>query len=235
MDRFDRKDLEAYFQELTMLKQTSTMDEYVTEFQRLAVMVSDVSDKRLTFFFIEGLSNSFSGLVRALEPTTLEDAIWKALSLEDSTKKGKVVIKNAPAGQPKKPFIKANPPPKVPPIGPHGMSRNKLRKKDLCYYCNEKWNNQHRCQGSGQVYYIEVVSDDEADIEEGVNEEDNPEEQQGLAIEESLTGSTLATLSGTPRYHSLRVRGVLQGQRVTVLINSGATHNFIDKRIVAKL
>lgn len=50
----------------------------------------------------------------------------------------------------------------------------------------------------GQVYYIEVVSDDEADTEEGVNEEDTLEEQQGLTIEESPIGSTFATLSGTP-------------------------------------
>lgn len=121
VDRFDRKDPEAYFQELTRLKQSGTMDEYVFEFQRLAVMVLDVSDKRLTFFFIEGLSDSFHGLVRALEPTTLEDAIWKALSLEDSTKKGKAIIKGAPVGQPKKPFIKANP---LPKISPHRSTRH---------------------------------------------------------------------------------------------------------------
>lgn len=48
-------------------------------------------------------------------------------------------------------------------------------------------------------------------------------------------GGTLAALLGAPRYRSLRVRGILQGQRVTVLIYSGATHNFIDKRTVDKI
>jgi hypothetical protein len=209
------------------------MEEYVSKFQRLVVMVLDVSDKRL-MFFIEGLPDSFRGLVRALEPA-LEEAIRKALSLEDFTKKGKTIVKNTPTGPPKKPFIKANPPPKGPPKGPHGMSRSELRKKGLCYYCNEKWDKQHRCQGRGQVYYIEVISDDEAEVEEGINEEDTSGEYQELVVEGSPIGGMLATLLGAPRYHSLLVRGVLRGQKVMVLIDSGATHNFIDKRIVAKL
>ena len=37
-----------------------------------------------------------------------------------------------------------------------------------------------------------------------------------------------------PRFHTLRVRGVVQGHRVGVLIDGGATHNFIDSAWVAK-
>ena len=36
------------------------------------------------------------------------------------------------------------------------------------------------------------------------------------------------------RFHTLRVRGVVQGHRVGVLIYGGATHNFIDSTWVAK-
>jgi hypothetical protein len=45
---------------------------------------------------------------------------------------------------------------------------------------------------------------------------------------------TIATLSGTPRFYTFRVKGVLQGQRVTNLIDGGATLNFIDVAFVAK-
>ena len=41
-------------------------------------------------------------------------------------------------------------------------------------------------------------------------------------------------LSGVPRFHTLRVRGVVQDHRVGVLIDGGATHNFIDAAWVAK-
>ena len=56
--------------------------------------------------------------------------------------------------------------------------------------------------------------------------------------EESLQGETpggvIATLSGVPRFHTLRVRGVVQGHMVGVLIDGGTTHNFIDAAWVAR-
>ena len=33
---------------------------------------------------------------------------------------------------------------------------------------------------------------------------------------------------------TLRVRGTIRGQRVSVLVNSGATHNFIDAQMVER-
>jgi hypothetical protein len=38
----------------------------------------------------------------------------------------------------------------------------------------------------------------------------------------------MASMLGFPRYHTFRVRGVLQGHKVTILIDGGASHNFID-------
>jgi hypothetical protein len=35
-------------------------------------------------------------------------------------------------------------------------------------------------------------------------------------------------------YYTFRIRGIMQGQRVTMLINGGATHNFIDSTLVTK-
>ena len=42
----------------------------------------------------------------------------------------------------------------------------------------------------------------------------------------------MESMLGPPRYHTFRVRGVLQGHKVTVLIDSGASHNFIDASLV---
>ena len=41
-------------------------------------------------------------------------------------------------------------------------------------------------------------------------------------------------LSRVPRFHTLRVRGIVQGHRVGALIDGGETHNFIDAAWVAK-
>ena len=45
-------------------------------------------------------------------------------------------------------------------------------------------------------------------------------------------GGAIAALRGVPKYLTLRVRGTIMGQRVSMLIDSGATHNFIDAQLV---
>jgi hypothetical protein len=44
--------------------------------------------------------------------------------------------------------------------------------------------------------------------------------------------ATLASISGMPKYNTFRMRGVLQGQKVSVLIDGGAPHNFIDSTLL---
>jgi hypothetical protein len=49
-----------------------------------------------------------------------------------------------------------------------------------------------------------------------------------------VKGGTIAILSGVPRYNTLRLKGLVQGQRMTTLVDGGATHNFIDAFLVAR-
>ena len=54
--RFDTKDLELKFKELAQLKQWGLVEMYISEFQRLAVLVIDISERRLVVLFMDGLS-----------------------------------------------------------------------------------------------------------------------------------------------------------------------------------
>jgi hypothetical protein len=45
IDRVDKKNLEIHFRELAQLRQTCTPEEYITFFQRMAVMVTDISQQ----------------------------------------------------------------------------------------------------------------------------------------------------------------------------------------------
>jgi hypothetical protein len=49
-----------------------------------------------------------------------------------------------------------------------------------------------------------------------------------------VKGGTIATLSGIPRYNTLKLKGLVQGQCMTALVDGGATHNFIDASLVAR-
>ena len=48
----------------------------------------------------------------------------------------------------------------------------------------------------------------------------------------SPIGEALAALQGVLKYLTLRVCGTVRGQGVLVLVDSGATHNFIDAEMV---
>jgi hypothetical protein len=92
MDRFDKKDPEIHFRELAQLRQTCTPYAYITDFQKIAVMVTKISQQRLVMLFTEGLVEPLRGWVKAFRPTTLQDAIMRTHDMRNIVSK-KVLAK----------------------------------------------------------------------------------------------------------------------------------------------
>ena len=46
---------------------------------------------------------------------------------------------------------------------------------------------------------------------------------------------TIASISGVPKFNTFRMRGMLQGQKDLVLIDGGASHNFIDSALLKRM
>lgn len=121
-------------------------------------------------------------------------------------------------------------------------SRNELRRKKLCFTCKEPWTPEHRCLGKGKIHYIEVTFDvEDEQVDDSKSEESNenePQEQPQLELDDDKAADqanvTIATLLGVPKYHTFRLKGVLKGQRAIGLVDMGATHNFIDEKLVVK-
>lgn len=80
--RFNRKDVEMYIKELAMIRQHGDVDSYINEFQKVAVMVPDMLEKRVVMLFTEGLHHNLRGLVKAFKPNTLQYVVQMALNLE---------------------------------------------------------------------------------------------------------------------------------------------------------
>jgi hypothetical protein len=172
IDRFDLGDHELHFRELTQLKQIGMAEAYIDEFQRLAVMVQDMSPTRLMMLFTEGLMEPLKGWVKAFKPTSLQESIWKTRDL-------------GPVAKPKfipRPPLNNNGIDQRPPINqvghdPKGYdrgpgriddnTRRELRRKQLYFTCKEQWTPSHKCMGQGQIHYIEVTLDDEEEDEYG--------------------------------------------------------------------
>lgn len=121
-----------------------------------------------------------------------------------------------------------------------GKACNDLHRKKLCFSCKEPWKLGRRGLGKGNVHYIEVVFDNEEEEKSkhiqgsGHSDLDNEQLRDEDQPPKVVKHRTITTLSGKPRFNSFKLRGVLQGQQLIVLVDSGATHNFIDSTLIAK-
>lgn len=80
--------------------------------------------------------------------------------------------------------------------------------------------------------YEEIEGDASADAPRGDHPPPPSPGAGGAAF--APTGGFLTSSRGVPKYLTLRVRGAIQGQHVSVLVDSGATHNFIDAQLVQR-
>jgi hypothetical protein len=129
-----------------------------------------------------------------------------------------------------------------------------MRKK-LCFTCKDLWVPGHRCMGKGGIHYIEVATYNMDNDEEKYDNGSTSSEEEPTYTEEQppcrpptsagihppvvpqpyeqangwkpTKGGVIATLSGVPRYDTLRIRGTIHGQQEITLMDGGVTHNFI--------
>ena len=97
----------------------------------------------------------------SLQTLTLQDAISRARDLQDSVPKNKFPLKtNFPVrDKDRKPFQQDVPK----KTWLDEDTRKELRRKKLCFTCQEPWVPGHRCAGKAKAHYIEVYSDSDED------------------------------------------------------------------------
>ena len=99
------------------------------------------------------------------------------------------------------------------------------REKGLCYYCDEKFVLGHRF-ARPQLFMIE--DSPHTDIEDlEINQPD-------LEPSEVLLEISFHAITGIEHPQTIRFLGKLKSKNVTVLIDGGSTHNFIDQALVSR-
>lgn len=198
------------------------------KFQKFSIMVTNILEHRWVVLFVEGLIEPLHGWVKVFDPP-LTSAIKRARHMEFPTPKGKHNHEDSNTKQKKSPQKEskvAAKPSKEDDKKLDFESKNELCKK-LCFTCKEPWEPGHSCQGKGKLHFIEVTSDVDDTIDY-TSKSDN-EEQDTTAL---LHGAA-SLLPGT-KYLPFKVRGVVNGQQVTCLVDSSATHNFVSDCLVAR-
>ncbi|KAI4365153.1 hypothetical protein MLD38_021167 [Melastoma candidum] len=98
------------------------------------------------------------------------------------------------------------------------------RLKGLCFWCDEKYTLNHMCNNR-RLYSITLEAEEVSKDTEGEAEEDvGTVEVETLVVSlHALHGVTMSH-----KNHTMKVVGYYKRRRLTILIDSGSTHNFLD-------
>lgn len=97
------------------------------------------------------------------------------------------------------------------------------RVKGLCFSCDEKYTPGHKYKNQ-KLFRLEKEPEDEEEMELGIEDEGGTLELRAIKL-------SLNSITGV---NSIRLLGKINGREVGFLIDTGATHNFIDLMMVEK-
>ncbi|XP_068338866.1 uncharacterized protein [Pyrus communis] len=101
------------------------------------------------------------------------------------------------------------------------------RDKGECWFCPDKWTKAHKC-GLKQLLMLDVVDSDA--LCEFTDVDDATPELLAMSLSECAFYGTIAK----QLVRTMKVDGVVLGQYVKILLDSGCTHNFINSKLLKK-
>ena len=227
---------------LTKLKQTSIVLQYKSQFEVISNRIKGLSEPHKLSCFLSGLRDEIRLPIRMLSPTSLHQAFGLAKIQEEywiSTRRASFKTSMEVGSQAKSSILGLpKPDPKaraaIQKISPAQMEER--RKKGLCYYCEEKWNSSHRCKTSPKLFLMETAPNKEVQLGVPLEELDTIETTGGGKEENPFAYPeiSLYALLGSLNPGTMRLIGFIKGVRVTILLDTGSNHNFIDPTIVSK-
>ncbi|KAL4032139.1 hypothetical protein IC575_005203 [Cucumis melo] len=102
------------------------------------------------------------------------------------------------------------------------------KEKGLCYRCDEPFSKGHRCKN--KKLHLFVVADDLDDAEMG-----EMEIEEGMVEVSPIVDLSLNSVVGLTAPGTFKIKGKVEEREVVVMIDCGATHNFISLKLVEEL
>ncbi|PNY17068.1 retrotransposon-related protein [Trifolium pratense] len=283
--RYGGRRLENPFEELSALKQTGSVEDYVEAFELLSSQVGRLPEEQYLGYFMSGLKAQIRRRVRTLNPSSRLQMMRIAKDVEEELKEeddendrrfgkklggermgrsdwfGPNSNRNG-SGQIQK-ESKPNPSQKTGSHNSNLSSSSSLastgrkmdndsrsnswkgirsihsdevverRAKGLCFKCGGKWHpTQHKCPEKS--IRVLILGDGETINEEGeiiAMEGAISDDEEEVEVECKSMG-VLGSMGG---HRTMKIEGKIAEVDVLVLIDSGATHNFISPQIVTAL
>lgn len=241
--RFDPQSFRNSMGPLSKLVQTGSVADYHDAFDRYLNRAHGCSEEALIPIFITGLKDPIQEKVELQQPSSLAEAMALALRLGTSHEERQAQSSRSrwtsresryqaaaqpvgsghntagPTAVPSKDTVK----PGFRPILVSNAEKAERSRKGLCYHCPEKWIQGHACKQKILCY----VGDQGGDETSG----------SGDDAETPITAdlSHLHTLTGGSRARPFNVLGTIDTTTVSILIDTGSTHDFLHTRVAEHL
>lgn len=204
---------------------------------RLSHQVPELPEEFLVGCFVSGLRDAIKYDVIAKHPRTMEEVMWLARVEEEklcnqkkgckfTTSKGGTIPMQSGGGHGPKntaSSFHSNSPQLVKRLSPQELREK--QDKGLCFYCDEKYVAGRKCKNQ-KILRLDIVPEEGA---EETNSEDEGEVDMGPQPPIELSTHLMAGVVGVS---SIRLIGKIKGKEVSFLVDSGATHNFIEPTTV---
>ncbi|GKA93150.1 ty3-gypsy retrotransposon protein [Tanacetum coccineum] len=241
--RFQPSKAGSLHEQFFAISQTGTAREYITLFERMAAQLPGLQEEVLEGIFIKGLKQELRTAVRTQQPVGLGRTMELALVIDESRSERVIETHKVATSKPTTRFTGGIAPnsnaltgdgskdkvvgARKPPFKRMSEADYADKKaKGLCFRCDGQFGPGHRCpENSLRVMLISEDEDEEDDA--GDEELEHPHLDYVEVSVQSVVGIT--------NPHTMKLRGNIHGFEVVVLIDSGATHNFLSVKLVELL
>ncbi|XP_019450613.1 PREDICTED: uncharacterized protein LOC109352884 [Lupinus angustifolius] len=231
--------------ELFKLRQFGLVAEYQKQFERLCNRIWGLSQETILNCFLSRLSPEIRRELSILRPTSVSDALGLAKLVEAMVKdSGRTyprpnrVVGPSNLGSTQGVYAPSVPPPL--PIRRLSIPQMQERRaQGFCYNCDEKFHPGHRCQPKKFL----LMLDDSMLVQSEVTFscEDSSEETLIGPDTEPIVDDLIhfhisdQALGGHFSPKTLKFSGIILGHSVTVLVDTGSSHNILQPRFAAHL
>lgn len=253
LSRFARDEHELLLRRLFQIRQSGPVTEYIDQFvalvDQLKAYAKHPDPLYYTQRFIDGLRDDIKIVVLVQRPASLDSACVLAQLQEEA-----VGVSHHPYRRLDEPPISKPgwtgalplfPPPPKPAVAdaPHTTAtpplsaeerfrtlRESRKARGLCVRCGAEWSRDHKCLELVQLHLVQELLDMFSDSDDA--ETSGPSSPTASQLMMHLS---VAAVSGSLAPKTLSLTGLIQGQSISILVDSGSSHTFFSKQLAQSL